>query len=503
MRSRPPPVRDRGHERPRVDPRRAVPAPDHPARQVAVDPAGDGPVEVRGEVDGLAGAAAVGGRDDDGRADVVERLRLQHADRRDPAAVRRDRRLGRIAGGREDLARLGGPRLAGRVHVHRPDRGARREVRVRAAIAGEDHGPAVGVPRDVADAPVAAGDLPRHGAPLQVDDPQVRPAVDVALLVPAPVDAVDPAGAGAVLVGGPDPGDRSDEPAWRVHLRGEGDPRPVRRPGDLADAAVAAAPDVRTRPPSMPISCRVAGASSSAGSVRTNATVRPVGRDPRARVADDAAGQDPRSVRSPPRDRRAARPAGSRDSGSRGWSGGRRPPSTRRATGRAPRRRPGAGCRPGSSRGRSGRWAMAAVRVAGGRPARHARPSLAPRRGTGEWLRLTAMFKNRLVIRPGGRLGAGRRPGRRRPRVDAHQPRPPVPGEPRGGPRLRGRGPRVGRRPGDGRGHERPGARRDGVLAAGGSSRRPRRGRSRRRRGRPSPRPCPGPGSQRPPSRRR
>ncbi len=77
----------------------------------------------------------------------------------------------------------------------------------------------------------------------------------------------------------------------------------------------------------------------------------PVRRDPRARVADDPAGQDPR-----PGDRGTSAATAQRH-GQEGpviadpvdRSAGPRRPSSRRATGRAPRRRPGAGCRPGSS----------------------------------------------------------------------------------------------------------------------------------------------------------
>ena len=285
-------IRDRRDDRRRVDPDGAVPPGDHPARQVAVDPVADRPVEVRGEVDRRAGAAAVGRSDQHGRADVVARLGLQDADRRDPAAVRGDRGLGGRAARGEDLARLGGPASPGASTstAQIVDLGARSGCGPRSLV--KTTRPPVGMPGDVAHAPVAARDLPRRGAACEVHDEQVRPAVQVALLVPAPVDAVDPARARAVLVGRPDAGDRPDEPARRVDLGGERDAGPVRRPGDLAHPAVAAAPDgahpaaVDADQPQGRGRVVVGGVGPDEGDGP------PVRRDPRARVADDAAGQD-------------------------------------------------------------------------------------------------------------------------------------------------------------------------------------------------------------------
>ena len=228
---------------------------------------------------------------------------------------------------------------------------------------------------------------------------------------------------GLSLLGRPDPGDRPDEPARRVDLRGEGDAGPVRRPGDLADAAVAAAPD-GPHPAAVDGDQPQGRRRVVVGRVGPDeGDGPPVGRDPRARVADDAAGQDPR-----PGDPGSATVERhgqqvSRDSGSpwivRRTTTAVDPSRDRSSSSTTTWRRMSAGV----IGGRSGRWAMAAVRVAGG--SGPARPLVTcPTSWDGRVATLDRDVQGPPRHPARGRRGTRRRAGRRRPRIDAHQPRP-------------------------------------------------------------------------------
>ncbi len=313
-----------------VPPERAVAAGDHPAVHVGVRPVRDRPVQVRGERVGRP--RAVRGCKQDARAQVVERVRLEQSPNREPASVRREGRIGRPAVGRQDLAGFHGSigvlgdaaRTGGalRVHVHGPDRRPRSQVGLVAAVGGEGDRPPVRVPDDVADAPVAGRDLARDGAGPGVDHEQVRPAVEVPGLIPAPVGPGDAAGARARRVGGAPGGravpragpgrrpgtvagrphevvDRIDGPheePWRVDLGDERDPLPVRRPGDLADRAE----------PTAAAESGDAAVDGHRGEGRRSVVVERVGadegerravrREPWLAVADHALAERPRSA---------------------------------------------------------------------------------------------------------------------------------------------------------------------------------------------------------------
>ena len=133
----------------------------------------------------------------------------------EPAAIRRP------AGEPAQLARArtgrGSRRRVSR--ASRPDGPAGMKVGVGLAIRRERDRRAVGVPRDPLDAPVALGQLARRRAARGIDDEQVRPAVDEALLVVAPVDPADDARQRRLAGRGRG---SHDEP-WRVDGRGEGE----------------------------------------------------------------------------------------------------------------------------------------------------------------------------------------------------------------------------------------------------------------------------------------
>ncbi len=240
----------------------------------------------------------------------------------------------------------------------------------------------------------------------------------MALLVPAPVgpgDVAGPLGRGVLRGHGAGPGRRSHDEPGRIDVRGEGQARPVGRPGDLADALVRPGPDAPRRAARDGHEVQ-GGGRVVVGRVGPDEGHGPaVGADPRPRIADRAAGQDPR-----PRHGPARRPAGwrrdGRGSGCRGSSGGPRPPrrpsGARSSSSTTTIERMSAGVIGGALRrlGMGGRIA-AALRFGHAHPADRDRPP-APRSG--------------------GRRRARRRHARRRPRVDAHQPRPAVPAEPRG-----------------------------------------------------------------------
>ena len=142
-----------------VEPERAVPAVHEPAGEVGVDPVADRPVEVRGEM--LRRPRAVGRSEDDAGL-----MSSSGSGSRMPiAAIQRP--SGRPAGwfAQPPGARTSrGSACVAVVDVDRPDRRSRVEVGLGAAIAREGDRPAVGVPRDVRDAPVAARDLARSAA---------------------------------------------------------------------------------------------------------------------------------------------------------------------------------------------------------------------------------------------------------------------------------------------------------------------------------------------------
>ena len=341
---RPPLVGDRRHDPLVVEPERPVSPIDDPAVQIRIDPVADRSIEVRSEQARLSGA--VGRPDDDARDHVVERLRLEQAAGRDPASVGRPRRMARPARS-EHLARLG----AALIDIDRPDRRPPVEVGLRTAIGGERDRSAVGMPRDVRDAPVAARDLARPGRP-RIDDKEVRPSVSMALLVPSPVGAGDVAGDGGLIRARlPAPRDRpglAGDEAGRVDLGGEREAPAVGRPGDLADRAMLA--HLR--------GSRVGRASEVHDHDRRDrVVVGRVGPDEGERVA----------VRTQPRPRVADRPAGQlarRGDGAPGPQidreqvadiavaldrfAARRRQSARRRTGRALRRRRCGGCPLGS-----------------------------------------------------------------------------------------------------------------------------------------------------------
>ena len=132
-------------------------------------------------------------------------------------------------------------------------------------------------------------DLARPGTGTRLDDEQVRPAVEMAGPVPAPVRARDPSGerraarglcAGGPPLPGPPAADRRDGPdeeSRRIDLGDERQAAAVGRPGELATEPWPRAGSERWRPVRRSRMTRAAGASSSVGSERTNATCPPSG----------------------------------------------------------------------------------------------------------------------------------------------------------------------------------------------------------------------------------
>ena len=183
---RPALIGDRRHDPLVVEPERAVAGhrTNQPLRSVSTQlPIG----RSRSGASSYGCPRAVGRADDDAR-DSCRRAALARACRRRRSSVRRATRR-RGSPSRRSRAPRVGSRLA-LIDVDRPDRRPPVEVGLRPAIAGEGDRPVVGMPRDVGDAPVAARDLARSAA-REVHDEEVRPAVEMALLVPAPVGAGD------------------------------------------------------------------------------------------------------------------------------------------------------------------------------------------------------------------------------------------------------------------------------------------------------------------------
>ncbi len=244
---RAPAVRDRGHDPPVVQPIRTVPAADHPAVEVGIDPVADRPVQLGVQRVGRGGT--VGRAEQDVGAHVVERLALEDPDRGDPATIGRPGGVIRPAVRGKDLARFGDRARAAalvppRVDVDGPDRLVQAQVGIGSASGGERDRPAVGVPCDVLHAPVASGDL-AGSRPRAIHDEQVRPPIQVSFAIPAPVGTRDAASEGRGWVGGPlarlpaDRGHLALEEARRVDLGGERQASPVRRPRQLPDGAMA------------------------------------------------------------------------------------------------------------------------------------------------------------------------------------------------------------------------------------------------------------------------
>ena len=194
----------------------------------------------------------VGRSDEEARADVVERLGLVDADRHDPCG--RPARSGVVgpAGRGQDLARLGigrrpRPRPRSWFGAGGPRSGPRAEVNATVRPSGL---------QAMSDTPQSPEVTWRGVAPgVGVHDEQVRPAVQVADAVPAPVRAGDPSGQRAIGRRGPAApcrpqrrGTSPDEEPRRVHLGREREPAPVGRPGDLADRPEPGRPDAADAP---------------------------------------------------------------------------------------------------------------------------------------------------------------------------------------------------------------------------------------------------------------
>ena len=193
-------VADRGDDRAQVEPVRPRPTADHPAVEIGVRPVADRPVEPRCERPRRA--RSVRRADQDSRAGIVQWIGFEHTDGREPAPVGRERGPAGEPGHAEHRTR----RLVV-VHVDGPD--GRPWVRVGgcAQVRRERDRPAIGRPAEVDRAPVAARDLARPGTRMSLDDEQVRPAVEMAGPVPAPIRARDPSGqrraVGGLCAGGP------------------------------------------------------------------------------------------------------------------------------------------------------------------------------------------------------------------------------------------------------------------------------------------------------------
>ena len=291
-RPRPATVRDGRHDPVVIEPGRPVVAGHEPAGEIRVDPVADGPVEVRRDEPGWS--RAIGRAEEDARADVVDRVRVEEALGGDPAAVRRPCRL--RAPSRPERAPRAARYPASSTST-RPDRRPRVEIGFRAAVAGEGDRPAVGVPGDLRDTPVAARHLP-WPAVGHVEDEQMRPSVAMPLLVPAPVRPGDVPGHGRLGIRSlrrtsarDGPGPAADEPG-RVDLGGEGQSHTVRRPCDLADRAMA--PDSGHMHPvrSSDVEDADRGDRVVVGRVASDEGERvAVGAETRFGIADRAAGQ--------------------------------------------------------------------------------------------------------------------------------------------------------------------------------------------------------------------
>ncbi len=141
------------------------------------------------------------------------------------------------AGRSEDLARLG----TGDIHLDGPDARARQQVRLRAAVADVNATVRPSGLHAMSDTPQSPEVTWRGiGAGRDVHDEQVRPAIEVADAVPAPVRPGDPPADGRGVAGSSsgwssaDGRHRADQEPRRIHLGGERQPAPVRRPGHLA-----------------------------------------------------------------------------------------------------------------------------------------------------------------------------------------------------------------------------------------------------------------------------
>ncbi len=136
-----------------------------------------------------------------------------------------------------------------------------------------------------------------RGPPLgHVDDEQVRPAIEVALLVVPPVGPGDAPRDGTVVLGRlAATGDRrrlADDEPGRVDLGREGEPVAVRRPGDLADRPMS--PDLRRPDPAGPAEVEQVDGRDRVvvGGVGADEGDRvAVGAEPRLGVADRALGE--------------------------------------------------------------------------------------------------------------------------------------------------------------------------------------------------------------------
>ena len=348
----------------RVSPGRATPdGPDDRDDRRVVDPAGgprdrSGVQPCRSEsiqlpigrsrvgASGHGGAAPSAGPHDELRAGVVEGVVGEVADGRHPATIRRPGRRMGVPAEAEHL------RWCRRRARRRPRRSRSTSWKSRSASGRGSVTKAIVVrpaTRRCSRRPSRPAVTCRGRAPApRFDDVDVRPSVEAADLVVAPVESGDPSRDG-LLAARRLPA--HDEP-WRVDVEGEGQPAAVGRPRDLADRAVLRRPD-RPRPP-RPAATRerkdaAARDSSSrrrlrsrrpaAGhAVRLNATADAVGRDPRGRVSD-AAG---RELDRPPLPAERDAATGATGSDRHAQTAARRRRSARRATRRAPRARPAA-----------------------------------------------------------------------------------------------------------------------------------------------------------------
>ena len=172
-----------GTHRPRSETRAirpSLPAQNGPPREVTCQPwrsvsshEPTGPIELGRERDRRPGA--VGRRDHDSRAEVVERIRFHDPDRGQPASIGRDRGVAGRAAQAQDLDRLAA------ADADPPDRRSRSQVGGRAPVGGEDERPSVRVPAGPGDTPIPPGQAPgarpaapprRRGAPSGRDDPR-------------------------------------------------------------------------------------------------------------------------------------------------------------------------------------------------------------------------------------------------------------------------------------------------------------------------------------------
>ncbi len=377
----------------------------------------------------------------------------QDADRGEPPPVRGVGRPARVAGRRQDLARVG---VRG-IHVDGPDGRARADVGLGSAVARERDRPAVRAPGDVRYAPVARGDLPRPRAGRGVNDEQVRPVVEVPELVESPVRPRDSPGRRGRLVrldGGRATtracGERAtlpdDEPR-RIDRRCEREPRPVRRPGDGVDAPVLARPDLANP---------AAAGRYQVDRGRAVLVVRPradpryesaVRGDRRLAIHDDPGGERPR-----PTGRAAGRERDGPQVGDVAVTADRAATDDREAAvgGQVELFEDHLAADVFGLEGAARRH-----RRQGRTPASRPGHTVATRdttRTAGRRVPFEPMLADRIVLAPevARALAEGR--ARRGPRIDPDQPRPPVPGQPRGRDGVRGGRPGRRRHPGDRRG---------------------------------------------------